>query len=326
MNDNLEISAAVRYDDYSDFGTATSPRIGVNYVIPGYEQVRMFASYGSGFRAPDLSDLYGATSFSASSAVDNYGCQLVNQDPCPTRQFDTYIGSNPNLDAETATSLSAGVEWDFMENWQVGATYISMDIEDSIEYTSAQDQLNVDFQSGGNNPAVQRNSSGQVLEISAGFQNAVTDFNREAMDLSLQGDIATSFGSFFLLYNATYYMNYDSELTYGTGELFNAAGTLGFPEWRTSFVGRYNYEDFQVNLGWDRIGESESSVSDDKYDAWDIINASVAYDMNENGVITLGANNLLDEDPLLDELGSPVDEYQYSQVGRVMYLRYNIEF
>lgn len=323
---NLEVTAAVRYDDYSDFGTATSPRVGVNFVVPGYEQLRMFASYGKGFRAPDLSDLYGATSFSASGGVDYYGCQLTGQDPCPSRQFDTYIGSNPNLDAEKATSLSAGVEWDFMENWQVGATYISMDIEDSIEYTSAQDQLNVDFRSGGNNPAVQRNANGQVLEISAGFQNAVTDFNREAVDLSLQGDIATGFGSFFFLYNATYYMNYDAEVTYGTGELFDAAGTLGFPEWRTSLVGRYNYEDFQVNLGWDRIGESESSVSDDKYDAWDIINASVSYDMNENGVITLGANNLLDEDPLLDDFGSPVDEYQYSQVGRVMYLRYNVEF
>lgn len=326
VNDNLEITAAVRYDDYSDFGTATSPRVGLNYVVPGAEEIRIFASYGSGFRAPDLSDLYGATSFSASSAVDEYGCQLANQDPCPSRQFDTYIGSNPNLDAEKATSLSAGIEWGFIENWQVGATYISMDIEDSIEYTSAQDQLNVDFQSGGNNPAVQRNANGQVLEIAAGFQNAVTDFNREAMDLSLQGDIATNFGSFFLLYNATYYMNYDTERTYGTGELFNAAGTLGFPEWRTSFVGRYNYQDFQVNLGWDRIGESESSVSDVEYDAWDVINASVAYDMNENGVITVGANNLLDEDPLLDDFGSPVDEYQYSQVGRVMYVRYNVEF
>ena len=145
---NLEVTAAVRYDDYSDFGTATSPRVGVNFVVPGYEQLRMFASYGKGFRAPDLSDLYGATSFSASGGVDYYGCQLTGQDPCPSRQFDTYIGSNPNLDAEKATSLSAGVEWDFMENWQVGATYISMDIEDSIEYTSAQDQLNVDFRSG----------------------------------------------------------------------------------------------------------------------------------------------------------------------------------
>ena len=41
VNDNLEVTAAVRYDDYSDFGTATSPRIGVNFVVPGYEQVRV---------------------------------------------------------------------------------------------------------------------------------------------------------------------------------------------------------------------------------------------------------------------------------------------
>ena len=39
------------------------------------------------------------------------------------------------------------------------------------------------------------------------------------------------------------------------------------------------------------------------------------------------ANNLLDEDPILDAVnGSPVDEYLYPQVGRVYFARYSIEF
>ena len=51
------------YDDYDDFGKATSPRVGATFtMIP---KLTLKASYGQGFRAPDLSDLYGATSFSA---------------------------------------------------------------------------------------------------------------------------------------------------------------------------------------------------------------------------------------------------------------------
>ena len=76
--DWLELSAAIRTDDYSDFGSATSPRVGVAVTVPGYEQVRLHASWGQGFRAPDLSDLYGATAFSAARAVDYYGCYEAN--------------------------------------------------------------------------------------------------------------------------------------------------------------------------------------------------------------------------------------------------------
>ena len=40
----MEISAAIRADDYSDFGSASSPRLGVAIAVPGYEQLRFRAS------------------------------------------------------------------------------------------------------------------------------------------------------------------------------------------------------------------------------------------------------------------------------------------
>jgi iron complex outermembrane receptor protein len=325
VTDWLEIDAAVRHDDYSDFGTATSPRIGFTMTWPGYDRVTIKGSWGQGFRAPDLSDLYGATSFSAESARDNYGCQLAGQSPCPSKQFDTYIGSNPNLDAETSETMSIGVTWEFLDGWYASVNHFTLTLEDAIEYTSAQDQLDVDFQTNGNNPNVERNAIGGVTRIDAGFQNAVTEVEREALDYAVNGMLSTDYGQFNMGWNATQYLNYDAERSYGTGDLYNAAGTLGFPEWRMNAFVAWSMNDMFANLAWDYIGESDSNVSDTKYKAWDVLNASVGYNFDSWGTVTFGANNVTDEDPLLDSQGAQVDEYQYPLVGRVWYLRYSIE-
>ena len=117
VTDWMEVDVAVRYDDYSDFGDAVSPRLGASRHIPGVDGLTLKTSYGEGFRAPDLSDMYGATSFSAEFATDNWGCQVSGTDPCPRIQFSTFIGSNPNLDAEKSETFSFGVDY---SSWILG--------------------------------------------------------------------------------------------------------------------------------------------------------------------------------------------------------------
>ena len=332
--DWMEVSAAFRADDYSDFGNATSPRVGINIAIPGYEQLRLRASWGEGFRAPDLSDLYGATSFSASGGTDFWGCEQNNQSPCPSRQFDTYIGSNPNLDAEESESLSFGADWDFWEgdmmSWKASATWISLELDNTIDYVSAQDLLNQDYSSrssgGSGSQYVQRSSTGAVVRIDAGFVNGDIKQKREALDLGLAGTIDTAFGVFSLRYTGTKYLKYETEEVYGEGNMIDVVGTLGFPEWRSNAQASWAWNNFFANLAWDYIGESESRSSDDKYDSWDMWNASVGYNFGSWGQITIGANNLTDEDPLLNDFGTEVDEYQYPKIGRVYYAEYTIEF
>jgi iron complex outermembrane receptor protein len=325
VTDWLEIDAAIRHDDYSDFGTATSPRIGFTMTWPGYDRVTIKGSWGQGFRAPDLSDLYGATSFSAERAYDYYGCEQagIALSDCARVQYDTYIGSNPNLDAETSETMSIGVTWEFLDGWYASINHFTLKLEDSIEYTSAQDQLDVDYQTNGNNPNVDR--SGLKPVIQAGFQNAVTDLEREAIDYAVNGMLSTDYGQFNMGWNGTQYLNYDAERSYGSGDLYDAAGTLGFPEWRMNAYVAWSMGNMFANLAWDFIGESESSTSDTKYDSWDLFNASVGYNFDSWGTVTLGANNVTDEDPLLDSFGTQVDEYQYPLIGRVWYLRYTLE-
>ena len=49
---NLEIGASVRYDDYSDFGSTTNPKVSVKYTP--VKELLLRASYNTGFAAPTL--------------------------------------------------------------------------------------------------------------------------------------------------------------------------------------------------------------------------------------------------------------------------------
>jgi len=323
--DGVEIDAAVRYDDYSDFGSATSPRVGA--VVSLIDGLTFKASWGQGFRAPDLSQMYGATAFSASFATDYYGCQLngVSESDCPERQFDTYTGSNPDLGAETSETVSLGVTWEFVDGWAATVNYFTLDLDDAVDYVNAADMLSVDYYSNGGNPAVQRNALGGVVRIDAGYRNSHVTVNREAVDFELVGSIDTFIGTFGIKSNASYYLNYDYEKTFGTGELDNAVDTLGFPEIRANMMLTYSVGDLSVNFSTDYIGESESDISDEKWDAWHTSNLNVGYDLGSLGAVTVGANNVFNKEPLLNEIGVMVDEYQYDNTGRVIYLEYSIE-
>ena len=327
VTDYLEVDLAVRYDNYDDFGSEVSPRVGARFTM--IDNLVVKASYGQGFRAPDLSDLYGATSFSAEDAKDYYGCSLdgVSEADCPDRQFDTYIGSNPDLMAETSETMSFGLEYTYDNNWVAKVNYVTLELQSAVEYVSAQDMLNVDRNTGGNNPQVDRNSLGAVTEIRAGYQNAVNDVQRQSVDLALDGTIHESddYGTFGFRGEATKYLKFETETEFGSGILGDAVDTLGFPEWRSSALISWTMGNWGANISTSYIGESESGSGEVKWDSWKEHNLNVSYNFNELGEITLGANNLTNEDPLLDSSGSMADEYQYPILGRVIYLDYTIE-
>ena len=325
ITDWMEVDAAVRYDQYSDVGSAVTPRVGVTAQIPQVPALTLRASYGEGFRAPDLSDLFGATAFSASGGIDYYGCQLqgIASADCPQQQFNTYIGSNPNLDPEKSTSMSFGIEYDINDSWQAALTYFKLELEDTIELTSAQDQLTVDFNTGGNNPNVVRTGS-VVQSISAGYQNAVVPLERDDIDLNINGMIETSYGRFTIGGEIAHYLTYDTEASYGTGDLYNAAGRLGFTKWLANALVRWSMDDYSASLSWRYVGSSKAEVGDAEYPQWDTFNARVGYSMGDKGSISLAIRNLLDRDPLLRD-GEIADEYVYDLTGRVIWLSYVIE-
>jgi outer membrane receptor protein involved in Fe transport len=142
--------------------------------------------------------------------------------------------------------------------------------------------------------------------------------------LTVNGLVETQYGSFIIGGDISHYLNYDEELSYGTGDLYNAAGTLGFSKWRANALVRWSMNDYFASMSWNYIGSSESNSSGEEYPQWDVFNGSVGYDFGERGVVRLQVRNLFDRDPLLDD-GEMVNEYIYDLSGRVVTLNYTVE-
>lgn len=79
--DDLKITAGLRYDYNELFGSQFNPRVGMNYRLG--EEVSFHASLSRAYRAPTFDDLYWPE--------------------------DGYVGGNPNLVSETAWAYEAGL-------------------------------------------------------------------------------------------------------------------------------------------------------------------------------------------------------------------------
>lgn len=107
----LVLTAAGRIDEHSAFGNFNTHRFTGAYLIPGTE-TKFRGSYGTGFRAPSLDELYGSYSFKP-----DYG--------------------NPNLLPEESESWDAGIEQGFLNGrFKLGATYFEIDTLNLITFNS----------------------------------------------------------------------------------------------------------------------------------------------------------------------------------------------
>lgn len=111
FNDKLIIIPAVRYDHFDSFGGQFSPKIGTTWEF--YENHRLKVSYGLGFRAPTIEELYR---------------NRIGADPTKDRSF---LG-NPNLKPEESTGYEFTYEGAY-KNVFGSVTYFNNDIKNLID-------------------------------------------------------------------------------------------------------------------------------------------------------------------------------------------------
>ena len=104
--DSFEITASARYEDYSDFGQTTKPKIGANWRPVSWLMLR--GSYNEGFMAPSLAALYTSPRWSITAGagdIDTYRNPFLNEGPYVMR---TNFGGNPNLKPQESEGRTFG--------------------------------------------------------------------------------------------------------------------------------------------------------------------------------------------------------------------------
>lgn len=118
----LELNAAVRHDKYSDVGSTTNPKFGINWVP--VDGLKLRASYGTSFRAPTIPEIYGNSN---NLFIQNYA------NPAGGSITGVALsGQNLNLRPETASTWSIGADIDPMPNLHLGVTYWDVNYKNQV--------------------------------------------------------------------------------------------------------------------------------------------------------------------------------------------------
>lgn len=135
----LEIDAAGRIDSYSDVGSTTNPKVGINWTP--FKGLQFHGSFGTSFRAPSLADNdplaqhgYQSPSFPGGSITPSL---------CPTCAtlgnlvaYQALGGANHDLKPETSRSYSLGLDWapQWLKGLSFAANYWWLDYTQQVGY------------------------------------------------------------------------------------------------------------------------------------------------------------------------------------------------
>jgi len=105
---SLDLSLAARYDNYSDFGDTTNPKVALVWEVVDGFSVR--SSWGTSFHAPSLADADAQTVDARVQVVPSLPSFLT---PPGYGELDAIViaGGNPDLKPEEATTTTFGVEF-----------------------------------------------------------------------------------------------------------------------------------------------------------------------------------------------------------------------
>lgn len=125
----FEANLAVRYDRYSDFGGTTNPKLTLRWQ-PARE-LMLRGAYGTGFRAPTLSDLFLPNTFPNDSFTDPLRCPTTGlESDC---EFTTVkYGGNRAVQPESSRQLNLGLVWEPSQGLSASVDYYRVKIDDLI--------------------------------------------------------------------------------------------------------------------------------------------------------------------------------------------------
>ncbi len=330
ITSNFDITAAGRYDKYSDYGNDFAPKIAFRY--QPFETLTIRGSYGEGFVAPSLPALTQEPAFSADSVIDFDTCVSQGGAPatCPSDQIqiDATVVSNRALSSEQSEQWTLGASWDALEWLNITADYYDTRIKNTINAFSSQQLID-----RSNNPQLgpippglrvirDPQTNGIVSVIRGSANDGILD--TDGLDVNVRTTF--DFGSFGALAS---HLNVAMVNNYEINGLGNQTGLIGLPNMRSSLQNNWTISDFTVTFNSNFITGQQRTTSTDPRNAggYTTHDLQVAWNAPWNAKIALGATNIGDKYPALVQVGGrPWNFNLYDAYGRTPYLRYTQSF
>jgi iron complex outermembrane receptor protein len=126
--ENFTLAAALRYEDFEDFGDTTNGKLAARWALTDTFALR--SSVSTGFRAPTP----GQSNVTKVSTITVQGeLQQQGQIP-PTNPIAGFLGAEP-LQPEDATNFSAGIVWDVTDTFNLTLDFFQIELDDRIAGT-----------------------------------------------------------------------------------------------------------------------------------------------------------------------------------------------
>ena len=355
----LEVTGAVRYDKYSDFGSTVNPK--VSFRFQPMDEVLFRGSASTGFRAPSLYDLHAPLIYTNTpNAWDDplAGCD-ANGNPttpgfAPTACGQQFMGAsdgNPNLKPEKSKNLTFGLVLEPVKDLTVGLDFWWVRLTDAIGFLPDTTIFG--------DPAkfaslFVRNSSGQLSfdgtqcpGANCGYvlqqQNNLGGINTNGIDLSATYRLRTAdVGTFNFTLNGTYVSKYEYQTDPSSPWIQNVgiySGNGPIFRWQHTANVQWNFGAFGLGLT-NRYKAGYLDQNDPTQVAACCLNNHVGtyslWDVNGSWAVTkalsvvVGVRNVLDTDPPFSNQGATFqtgyDPRFTDPTGRAYYLRGTYSF
>jgi iron complex outermembrane receptor protein len=310
LTKQIELQVAGRYEDYTDFGETTKPKVAVGW--KAFPWLMLRGSFSQSFKAPDLGQLYltRSVSFTSGSVPD------PRRPDQPNAQIRTVGRGNPALLPEETDTTYFGLVFEIPRGWfknlafDVG--YFKFDQKNLITRDGANftltNELNLPAGRVVRNPLTAEEIAagitvGTLSYVATDWYNA-NKVEQEGWDFGLTYRWrSATLGTFNFGAQATYIANYEqtSANLFGVLGVIDIDGNDPVPQWRGNTSVSWRKGDWSASLFMTYVHGFNSiqpfGVPEERIASYVRFNPQVSYRGFWNSTITVGMRNALNATP-----------------------------
>ena len=354
---SFDVTVAVRYDGYSDFGGTWNPKVQIRW-HPIDETLLLRGSYSTSFRPPTFSDLYLSDQESYPELRNPVRAALEEADPnyddntFPIfEQIRTIYSGNPDLEPETADNYGAGFVYSppFAKRLNVKVDWFKIDMEN---IPGSVDQFILDQNFAGADPNLP--IAERPLDPNAPFADQLVynpnnqsylllnapalNLSRrtiEGIDFGVTYEVPTEkWGTVTFSGELSYYYKFEQENIPGEGmqdrlgdfiDPSQGFGLGSLPRVKAVLGGYWNYNDFEFGVTAYYIAGYKDDTAALGFsrridDIW-TVDLQASYNFPKDLKVTVGVQNVADTEPplVIAAFADNYDRDTHSLIGRFVY-------